>query len=188
MAARNMAPLVQKSEIIPLSWNSVASLIRICRIQWQWLLFPFSIKNALSAQIGHKCQNYQFKLKFGTKTNSNMQNSIVMFNFLVFDRKYLFWGKFAPKNQNYQFRLKLGGWPNSNIQNSMVLFTFFVFDRKYSFWPNLVQIVNIVSLRWNLIPTIMQISRIQWRYSLFSFLIKNSLFGQIWSKKSELSI
>ena len=70
-----------------------------------------------------------------------------MFNFFVFDWKYLFWGKFAPKNENYQFRLKFGGWPNPNIQNSMVLFTFFVFDLKCSFWANLVQIVNIVSLR-----------------------------------------
>ena len=35
-------------------------------------------------------QNYQFKLKFGTKTNLNMQNSMVMLTFSVFDWKYLF--------------------------------------------------------------------------------------------------
>ena len=41
-------------------------------------------------------QNYQFKLKFCTQTNSNMQNSMVMFIFSVFDWKYLFeqiWSK-----------------------------------------------------------------------------------------------
>ena len=31
-------------------------------------------------KFGAKNQNYQFKLKFGTYTNSNMQNSVVMFN------------------------------------------------------------------------------------------------------------
>ena len=32
-----------------------------------------------------------FKLKFGTLTNSNMQNAVVMFAFSVLDRKYRFW-------------------------------------------------------------------------------------------------
>ena len=31
-------------------------------------------------KFGAKNQNYQFKLKFGTYTNSNMHNSVVMFN------------------------------------------------------------------------------------------------------------
>ena len=44
-----------------------------------------------------KNQNYQFKLKFGTYTNSNMQNSMVMFTFSVFDRKYPFWGNWVQK-------------------------------------------------------------------------------------------
>ena len=68
------------------------------------------------------------------------------------------------------------------MQNSMILFTFFVFDRKCPFWANLVQIVNIVSLRWNLIPRLIRICRVQWCSSLFSFLTGNTLFGQIWSK------
>ena len=45
---------------------------------------------------GQKDQNCQFKLKFGTKTNLNMQNSMMMFTFPVFDWKYLFgqiWSK-----------------------------------------------------------------------------------------------
>ena len=31
------------------------------------------------------------KVKFGTQTDSNMQDSMVMFTFSIFDRKYPFW-------------------------------------------------------------------------------------------------
>ena len=46
-------------------------------------------------------------MKFGTLTNSNMQNSMALFNFFVLDRKH-FVGKFGPKSQNCQFKLKFG--------------------------------------------------------------------------------
>ena len=36
-------------------------------------------------------------LKFGTKTNSNMQNSMVMFTFLVCDWKYPFEANLVKK-------------------------------------------------------------------------------------------
>ena len=97
-------------------------------------------------KIGLKNQNYHFKLKYGTSYDLNMPNSMMLFNFLVFGRKYFF-GQIWSKNQNYHFKLKFGGWLNSNMQNSMMLFTFFVFDRKCPFGANLVQIVNIASLR-----------------------------------------
>ena len=35
--------------------------------------------------------------KFGTYTNSNVQNSMVMFIFFVFDRKYPFWANLVQK-------------------------------------------------------------------------------------------
>ena len=41
------------------------------------------------------------------KKKSNMQNSMVMFTFSIFDWNYLL-GKFGPKNQNGQFKLKFG--------------------------------------------------------------------------------
>ena len=47
-----------------------------------WVQIPFLGK------FGPKDQNYQFKLKFGTGTNSNMENSMVMFIFSLFDWKY----------------------------------------------------------------------------------------------------
>ena len=46
-------------------------------------------------------QNYQFKLKFGTCTNLNMQNSMVMFTFSVLNKK------FGPKIQNCLFKVKV---------------------------------------------------------------------------------
>ena len=62
------------------------------------------------------------------------------------------------------------------------MFTFSVFDREYAFWANLVQKIEIVSLRWNLIPRLIRICWIQWCCSLFSFLTGNALLGQVWSK------
>ena len=43
-----------------------------------------------------KNQNFQFRVKFGTKNNSNMYNSMVVFTFSVFDQNFpfrasLFW-------------------------------------------------------------------------------------------------
>ena len=62
----------------------------------------------LLGKFGPKIQYCQFKLEFGTFTNSNIQNSIVMFDYSVGDKKYLFLEKFDPKNQNCQFKLKFG--------------------------------------------------------------------------------
>ena len=53
-----------------------------------------------------KNKNCQFKLKFGTCTNLNMQNS--MFTFSVFAWNCPFWAKLGPKNQTCQFMLKFG--------------------------------------------------------------------------------
>ena len=62
------------------------------------------------------------------------------------------------------------------------------FDRKYPFWTNLVQKVKIISLSWNLVPTLIRICWIQWRCSLFSFSNRNVFLGQIGAKKSKLSV
>ena len=113
-----------------------------------------------------------------------MPNSMMLFNFFVFGQKYFF-GQIWSKNQNYHFKLKFGGWLNSNMQNSMMLFTFFVFDRKCPFGANLVQIVNIASLRWNLIPTLIRICRIQWCCSFFSVFDWKYAFGGKSGSKSQ---
>ena len=56
------------------------------------------------------------------------------------------------------------------------------------FWANFIQKIKFISLSSNLVPALIQTCRIQWWYSLFLFLIRNTLFGQIWSKKSKLSV
>ena len=60
-------------------------------------------------KFGQKNQNCQIILKFGTWTNnSNMQNSMAMFNFSAFLLELPFLGKFGPTNQNCPFKLKFG--------------------------------------------------------------------------------
>ena len=111
----------------------------------------FRPENTLFVQICSKNQNLQFKLNFSTYTNSNVQNSTVMYSFSIFDWKYPFWTSFA-KIQNCLFKVKFGTWTNSNMQNSMVMFTFFIYNRKYPFCVNLILKIKIVSLNWKLVP------------------------------------
>ena len=60
-------------------------------------------------------------MKFGTQTNSHVQNSMVMLTFSVFDQKYPF---LVSLVHNCQFELKFGTYSNLIMQNSMVVFTF----------------------------------------------------------------
>ena len=87
--------LVQKLKTISFSWNFVPRLIQICKIPC-WL-FLFSTENTFLGKSGQKNQNCQFKLKFGTKTNLNMQNSMMMSTFSVFEHKYLCWVNLVQK-------------------------------------------------------------------------------------------
>ena len=74
------------------------------------------------------------------------------------------------------------------LQNSMVIFPFSFFGWKFSFWANLVQNVRIISWSWNLVSMLIRICRVQWWCPFFLFLIGNTLFRQICSKKSKLSV
>ena len=70
-----------------------------------------------------KNQNYQFKVKFGAKANSNMKNSMVMLTFFLFSIENTFFGLILAQN------LKLcRSWNlvqrHFIMQNSMVVFTF----------------------------------------------------------------
>ena len=74
------------------------------------------------------------------------------------------------------------------MKNSMAVFTFLVFNWERTFRANLVQNVKTVSLRLNLVASLIRICRIQWRCLLFLFLIGIALFEEISSKMSELSV
>ena len=105
----------------------------------------FDRKFPFWANLVKKIQNCQFKLKFDTQPNSNMQNSVVVFTFL-FQAGNILFGQIWSKNLTCQFKLKFGTQTNSNMQNSMVVFTFYVLDQKHTFRANLVQKIKTVSL------------------------------------------
>ena len=93
----------------------VPTLIRIRRIQWRCSLYAefnhavhffFRLKIPFLGKFGPKNQNYQFKLKFGIYFNSNIQNSMVMFTFCVFDGKYRFWANASKKAVNFTSKSK----------------------------------------------------------------------------------
>ena len=63
-------------------------LTQICLIQSWCLFFCFRPKIHFLGKFDSKIQNCFCKLKFGTHTNSNIQNAMVMFTFSIFDRKY----------------------------------------------------------------------------------------------------
>ena len=109
--------------------------------------FHFWAETPFLGKFGPNCQYLQF--------------------FFVSNQKCPFWGKFGPKCQNCQFKAKFVSYSNSNMQNSKTVSTFFVLDWKRSSWTNLVQIFNIYCLRWNLIPRLIRLYRIQWQRSFF---------------------
>ena len=71
-----------------------------------YLLF-FQPRKPFLGKFGSEIQNCLFNVKFGIWIKSNTQNSMLMFNFSVFDCKYLFLTIWF-KNQNCQFKLKFG--------------------------------------------------------------------------------
>ena len=52
--------------------------------------FLFKLEIPFQANLVQKAQNCHFKQKYGTKTDLNMQNSMVVLTFFVFDWKYSF--------------------------------------------------------------------------------------------------
>ena len=65
--------------------------------------------------------------------------------------------------------MKFGTKITSNMLNSEVILICSVYGKKYTFWANLVQKYKIVSLRWNLLPKLIQICWIQWWCILLPF-------------------
>ena len=59
--------------------------------------FHFLLEILFLVKFGPKYQNRQFKVKFGTKTNLKMQNSMVGFVYSVLGRKRLFLANLVQK-------------------------------------------------------------------------------------------
>ena len=137
--------LVQKFKILTLCWNSVPALIQICRIQWCYSLFFFWVEIPFLGKFGPKNQISHFKLKLGTYTNSNMQNSMVMFILSVFDWKCPFWANLVQKVKIIIWSWNLVARLIRICRTQWCCSPFFVFEWKYRFWVNLVQKVKIIS-------------------------------------------
>ena len=76
----------QKNKIDSLSWNSVWRF-EYAEFNGGVHFFWFRLEIPFFGKLGPENYNCQFKLKFGTLTNSNMQNSVVIFTFSFFHRK-----------------------------------------------------------------------------------------------------
>ena len=88
----------KKIKIVNLRCNLIPSLIQIYRIRCLCSFFSFLIGITPSGQIWSKKSNCQLKLKFGTQTNSSMQNSVVVFiHFIRFTLEIPFLDKLGPK-------------------------------------------------------------------------------------------
>ena len=121
-------------------------------------------------KFGPKCQNYQFKLKFGSYSNSNMQNSMMLFTFFIFDQECTFWANLVQiVTVSLRWNLITRLIWICKIQWQCSLF----FNWKHPFWANLVHNIKIVSLRLNLVVSLIRICR-------------NTVFVQISSKMSKL--
>ena len=117
-----------------------------------------------------------------------MLNLIMIFTFSVSDEKYPFLANLIKKKKLkfHIYRTKVGTKINSNMLNTVVIFTCCGLYRKCSFSESFYQRIKIICLTWNLLPRLIQ----WWLMVVFIFLywIKNTLFGQLWSKNIKLFV
>ena len=133
-----------------------------------FFFFFFWVEIPFLGKFGPKNHNCHFKLKFGTYTNSNMQNSMVMFIFLVFDRKYPFLANLVEKVKIISWSLNLVArliqicW----IQWCCSLFSFLIGSA-------------LLGQIW---------SKLSIFTGFFCFRSEMLFVGKIWSKMSKLSV
>ena len=126
----------------------VRRLIRTCRISSGVSFFRFQSKMPFLSIFGPKNQNYQFNLKFSTTyNNSNMQNSMLIFTFFVFDHNYTLWVKLV-ENVKIIFVSRL----IATCRISSCVHFFHV-------WSEMP--LRIISLSSHLVTRLIQICRIQ---------------------------
>ena len=147
-------------------------------------LFCFRLKVHFLHKFDPKTQNYQFKLKFCTKTNSNIQNSYSDVHFFSFWLEIPFWPNLVQKLKlvSLSWNFALNYFEYAELCRKYVVFTFSVLERKNPFWPNLVKKIKIFSLTWNLVPRLIWICGIQWWQSFFQFLTGNNFLGKFGPK------
>ena len=160
-----------KSPVYAEKWHMITFLV----FDWKYPFQDFAPK-------------LKIKVKFGTQSNSNMQDSMVMFNCSVFDKKYPFWVNLVQKLKIVSLRWNMG--PRLiHIWRIQWWCSLFLFSTASTFFGQIwSKKFKIVSLGWNLGPSLIWTCRIQWWCLLVLFSIENILFRQIWSKNSKLSV
>ena len=130
------ANLVKNVKRVSLSLNLVASLIRICRVQWCCSLFRFRPEIPFLVKFGPNCQYCQLKVKRWNLIPRLIRICRIQWwcLLLLFRPDILFFGKFGPKSEDCQFKQKCGTQNSSITQNSMAMFTLFVLDRNTLLW------------------------------------------------------
>ena len=83
------------------SWNLYLDQFKYAEFNGGVHFLSLSLKIPFLGKFGRKNQNCQFKLKFGTKTNLNMKNSMVMFVFSIFYWKYPFLEEICSKKSKF---------------------------------------------------------------------------------------
>ena len=99
--------------------------------------------------------NYLFKLKFSTKTDSNMQNLMKMLTFSFLDQKNSFRASLDQKFKMFCLKWILVLWNKYAVFDYDVHFIC-VSDWKCPFWKSLVKKSRIASLVWNVVPVLIQ--------------------------------
>ena len=89
--------LVKKYQIVSLSWNLVPRLTQYAEFNGGVHFIRYRLEIPFCTNLFQKNQNCQFTLKFGIYSNSNMQNSVVVFTFSVLDQKYHFGATLVQK-------------------------------------------------------------------------------------------
>ena len=150
--------LVPKFQIVCLKWNLVPKLISICKFNGDVYFFIFdqryhfwsrNSKSSVSAEIWY------------LDTNSNIQNSMVMFTFSEFP----FWANLVPKFKIICLEVKFGLIRICRIQWWCLLVHFF----KFATYTN-SNVQNLMVM------------------CTFPVLTGNTLCRETWSKKSKLSV
>ena len=89
-----------------------------------------------------------------------------------------FLDKLVPKNQKCQFRLKFGTSTSKFEYAEFIGADHFFYFRPETLFGQIWFKKSLVSLSWNMVPTLIQICRIQWWCSLFLIFTGNTYFGK----------
>ena len=134
-------------------------------------------RNTLLGKFGPEYQNCQFKLKFGTKTNSieyeELNDDVQVFPFWL---ETPFLGKFGPKNQIVRLSWNLVSRLIRRCRIQCWCSPFLLLTGNTFLGQTLVQKMKTVSLNKNLVSRLIPICRIQCWCSLFSVLVEKHPF------------